>query len=62
MAQNATENQMQRQFHPFGFVTRVIVDRQCWQGLVSFDTIDSATYAFENMRGRYVLGKKLLVS
>ena len=53
---------MQRQFHPFGFVSRVIIDRDCGQGLVSFDTIDAATYAFENMRGRYVLGRKLLVS
>ena len=61
IAANATEGQIQRQFHQFGFVTRVLLDRQCWQGLLSFDSIDAATAAFENMRGRYVLGKKLLV-
>ncbi|XP_065061229.1 msx2-interacting protein-like isoform X2 [Rhopilema esculentum] len=61
LPQNPTEGQIQRQFHPFGYVKRVIFDRQCCQGLLSFDTVDAATAAFENMRGRFVLGRKILV-
>ena len=62
VAQNVTEGQLQRQFHPFGFVTRVIIDRQTWQALLSFDSVDAATAAFDSMRNRYVLGRKILVS
>ena len=57
-----TEGQLQRQFHQFGFVTRVMIDRQTWQALLSYDSVDSATGAFDGMRNRFVLGRKMLVS
>ena len=62
LAQNITEGQLQRQFHQFGYVTRVMIDRQYWQALTSFDTIDAASFAFADMHGRFVLGKRLMVS
>ena len=61
VAQNVTEGQLQRQFHSFGFVKRVIIDHQTWQALLSFDSIDAATAAFDFMRNSYVLGRKILV-
>ena len=62
VAQNVTEGQLKRPFHPFGYVTRVVIDHQTWQALLSFDSVDAAAAAFDSMRNRFVLGRKILVS
>lgn len=61
VAQNVTEGQLKRPFHPFGYVTRVVIDHQTWQALLSFDSVDAAAAAFDSMRNRFVLGRKILI-
>lgn len=58
---SVAEHQISKAFHPFGYVQRTLIDKQYWQALVRFETIEACTRAFAEMHGKQLLGKRLLV-
>lgn len=57
-----TEGDIMKQFQPFGFVQRVLIDKKLWQALIRFETIEACTKAFAEMHGQSFLGKRIAVS
>ena len=62
IADNCTEQYFFRQFQRFGQVSYGVVDREECKGLVYYDNLDEAQRAVNEMRGRIISGKKIMVS
>lgn len=57
-----SEQQIERHFGRYGRVTRVVVNRPREQALVSFDSVESASIAQGEMKGRTMFGRRVRVS
>ena len=57
-----SEQQIERHFGRYGHVTRVVVNRPREQALVSFDSVESASIAQAEMKGRTMFGRRVRVS
>ena len=55
--ENLNENRIYRVFKKFGDITYTFVDRKKWRALVFFSNLDDAQYAVNEMKGR-PLGKR----
>lgn len=56
------DQQIERHFGRYGRVTRVVVNRPREQALVSFDSVESASIAQAEMKGRTMFGRRVRVS
>lgn len=56
------DQQIERHFGRYGRVTRVVVNRPKEQALVSFDSVESASIAQGEMKGRSMFGRRVRVS
>ena len=57
-----SEQQLERHFHRYGHVTRVVINRLRGQALISFDSVESAGVAQADMKGRPLYGRRVRVS
>lgn len=57
-----SEQQIERHFGRYGRVTRVVVNCPREQALVSFDSVESASIAQGEMKGRTMFGRRVRVS
>ncbi|XP_078373416.1 uncharacterized protein LOC144657012 isoform X2 [Oculina patagonica] len=55
------DQQIERHFSRYGRVTRVVVNRPREQALVSFDSVESASIAQGEMKGRSMFGRRVRV-
>ena len=55
------DQQIERHFSRYGRVTRVVVNRAREQALVSFDSVESASIAQGEMKGRSMFGRRVRV-
>ena len=55
------DQQIERHFSRYGRVTRVVVNRAKEQSLVSFDSVESASIAQGEMKGRSMFGRRVRV-
>lgn len=55
------EQQIERHFGRYGRVTKVVVNRAKEQALVSFDSVESASIAQGEMKGRSMFGRRVRV-
>ena len=55
------DQQIERHFSRYGRVTRVVVNRAREQALVSFDSVESASIAQGEMKGRTMFGRRVRV-
>ncbi|XP_032237951.2 msx2-interacting protein [Nematostella vectensis] len=56
-----SEQQVERHFGRYGRVTKVVINRVTNQALVSFDSVDSATIAHAQMKGRTMFSRRVRV-
>lgn len=56
-----SEKYLNMQFHQFGPITQVVVDRERGQALVFFDQLNCAQAAVKEMRGVVLRGRRLQV-
>lgn len=55
------EQQVERHFGRYGRVTKVVINRGKEQALVSFDSVESASIAQGEMKGRSMFGRRVRV-
>jgi RNA recognition motif-containing protein len=56
-----SEQQLDRHFSRYGRVTRVVINRMTSQALISFDSVESASIAQAQMKGRNLFGRRVRV-
>ena len=61
MIGDLSEQQIERHFSRYGRVTKVVVNYHREQALVSFDSVESASIAQGEMKGRSMFGRRVKV-
>lgn len=61
IAETVTENYLNMQFHQFGAIVQIVIDRERGHALVFFEQISCAQNAVKEMRGAALRGRKLQI-